>query len=282
MADALTGLTETSATVEAIVSTEVQEVLTANMVVPGSVMDFSSQVGPGMDRLKIPRFGNFTVGSKSENTAVDAQVNAFSTDDLLLDQHKVVQFLIEDISDLQSKIAVTQAYVQQAAKDMAAQMDQKLIDDMEAGVSAAAPDHKIAYDDTVSLKKQDFLNARKLLNIQKVPLADRFCLISPTSEASVLAIAEFVRVDESGGSAALRNGEIGKLFGFSVLMSPQAEDLKSLFYHKSAHAFARQLAPRVQQDLDLANLAMRWSIDHIFGSKTLDSGKRIILVGTAV
>lgn len=281
MADAISGLTEAGTTIEALVSAEVQAVLNANVVVPPLVSDYSAMVGPGMDRVKIPRFGKFTVNTKSENTAVDAQLNAFSTDDLILDQHKVIQVLVEDIADLQSKVNMTQAYVQQMAMDLAVEMDQKLIDDIESGTSAAAPDHKRAYADATSLAKADILLARKLLNEQNVPLDGRSAIISPAEEASVLAISEFVRVDESGGSEALRNGRIGKLFGFDFYVSSQAEDLKSLFIHKSCHAFARQLAPRVKTFEDVPNLAMRYSIDHIYGSKTLDSGKRQVLIGTA-
>lgn len=280
MADALTGLTEVSDTVEEIVSAEVQMVLNANLVVPGTISDYSGMVGPGMDTLKIPRFGKFTVNTKVENTAVDAQTNAFSTDSLLLDQHKVVQFLVEDIAALQAKVAVSQQYVQQAGKDLANEMDLKLINDIESGTSAAAPDHKRAYAGA-SLAKADILTARQLLNEQNVPLEDRSALISPASEAAILAISEFVRVDESGGSEALRNGRIGKLFGFDIFVSSNVEDLKSLFYHKTCHATARQLAPRVKTFDDVPNLAVRYSIDHIYGSKTLDSGKRQVLMGTA-
>lgn len=280
MADVLTGLTETSATAEAIVSAEVQEVLVAQMVVPPTISDYSSMVGPGMDRVKIPRFGSFTVNTKAENTAVDAQSVAFATDSLLLDQHKVVQVLVEDIADLQAKVAITQVYVQQMAKDLAADMDLKLINDIETGTSASAPDHRVAYAGA-TLAKADILGARQLLNTQNVPMADRTLLVSPVSEAALMAISEFTRVDEAGGSAALRNGQIGKLFGFDVIMSSQVEDAKTLAYHKSAHAFARQLAPRVQQFNDIPNLAQRWSVDHIFGSKSLDSGKRQVLLGSA-
>lgn len=280
MADALTGLTEVTATVEQLISAEVQAVLTANVVMPGLVSDYSGMAGPGIDRIKIPRFSNFTVDTKAENVAVSAQVNAFSTDSLLLDQHKVIQFLVEDIAELQSKVAVSQAYVQQAAKDLAAEMDLYLLDTLEAGTSAAAPDHKRAYDGA-SLAKADVLTARQLLNEAKVPLEDRAMVISPASEAAILAISEFVRVDESGGSEALRNGRIGKLFGFDCYVSSQAEDLKSMFFHKSAMAFARQLEPRVMQFNDVANLGTRYSIDHLYGAKVLDSGKRQVLMGTA-
>jgi N4-gp56 family major capsid protein len=280
MADALTGLTEVTPTIEQLISAQVQEVLTANVVMPPLVWDWSAQAGPGIDRIKIPRLSNFTVNTKAENVAVDAQVNAFSTDDLLLNQHKVVQVLVEDIAELQSKVAVTRAYVDQMAKDLAADMDLFVLNELEAGVSTAAPDHKRAYAGA-SLAKADILLARQLLNEAKVPMSDRSCVVSPASEASLLSISEFVRVDESGGSEALRNGRIGKLFGFDVYVSSQAEDLKSMFFHKTAQAFARQMEPRVLQFQDVPNLAVRWSLDQIHGAKTLDSGKRQVLLGTA-
>ena len=281
MADAITGLTEVSATVEEIVSAQVQEVLTASAVVPGTIMDFSSSVGKGMDKLKIPRFGNFTVDTKAENVAVDAQVNAFSTDDLDLDQHKVIQFLIEDIADLQSKVAIQTEYVNQAGKDLAAELDQFLIDGIESGTSTAAPDHTIAYDNATDLQKTDILEARRLLNAQNVPQSDRTLLVNPDSEKSLMGISEFTRVDESGGSAALRNGMIGKLFGFDVIMSSQAEALKTLAYHRTAHAVARQMAIKTERDRDLPNLSDRWSLSHLYGDASLDSGKRQVLLGTA-
>ncbi len=275
MADVLTTKTQVDATVEEIVSMQVQQVLTATMVIPGSIMDMSSQVGKGMDKLKIPRFGNFTVANKVAGTAVDAQINAFSTDDLDLDKHQVVQFLVEKHASVQAKIAVEQAYIEQAARDLAAKMDLDLYTILAAGPSAAAPDHivQFANSPTNTLGKADFLTARKLLSNAKVPMEQRSCLISPLQESEILAISEFVRVDESGGSAALRNGMIGRLFGFDVLVSAQATEVQALFYHKNCQAFARQWAPEIAQEPSLANLGVRWSIDHMWGAKHLYSGR---------
>jgi N4-gp56 family major capsid protein len=280
MADAITQKTQVASTIETIVAAQVQEVLTAQMVVPPTIMDLSSLVGPGMDTVKIPKFGHFTVATKAAGTAVDAQQNAFSSDDMSLDKHQVVQFLVEKIADLQSKIAFTQLYVEQAAKDMAAKMDLDIITAMAAGVSSSSPDHIIDFSNTPTdtISKGDFLQARYLLNVQNVPMSDRFALLAPGREKDVLGISEFVRVDESGGSAALRNGQIGKLFGFDVIVSSQAIEDGTLFYHKSAHCYARQALPQVAQESALAYLAQRWSIDHIWGQKHLDAGKRIVKV----
>lgn len=283
MADVLTTKTQVDATVEEIVSAQVQQVLTATMVIPGSIMDMSSQVGKGMDKLKIPRFGNFTVANKVAGTAVDAQINAFSTDDLDLDKHQVVQFLVEKHASVQAKIAVEQAYIEQAARDLAAKMDLDLYTILASGPSAAAPDHIVQFANTPTntLGKADFLAARKLLSNAKVPMEMRTCLISPLQESEILAISEFVRVDETGGSAALRNGMIGRLFGFDVLVSPQATEVQALFYHKNCQAYARQWAPEIAQESSLANLGVRWSIDHMWGSKHLYSGKLAVKVNAS-
>jgi hypothetical protein len=157
-----------------------------------------------------------------------------------------------------------------------------LINTLEAGVSAAAPDHRIAYANATDLQKVDILESRRLLGVAKVPLDSRFLLIAPGSEKSLLNISEFVRVDESGSEAGLRNGQIGRLFGYTVIMSPQAEDLKTLAYHSTTMAFARQLSPKTEQDRDVPNLSDRWSVSHIYGRKVLDAGKRAVLLGTAV
>lgn len=279
MADALTGKTEVDATIEDIVSLRIQEVLTAEMVAWPLMSDYSAEVGPGMDTLKIPKFGNFTVSSKSENTPVDAQVNAFSTDNLALDKHEAVQFLVEDIADVGSKISIVAAYLDQAGRDLAAKMDSNLLSALDSGVSTSAPDHDVKYNDATNedLEKVDILEARKLLDVARVPKGDRWAIIPPSQEKNLLLISEFVRVDESGGSMALRNGQVGKLFGFDVVVSTQmATATSSLFGHRSAAAVARQMLPKVEQDRDLPNLADRHSISHIYGVKILDAGKRYV------
>lgn len=279
MADAITGKTEVDATIEEIVSTRVQMVLTNSMVAWPLMSDYSEQVGPGMDTLKIPRFGSFTVATKVENTAVDAQVNAFSTDDLALSSYKVIQWLLEDIANLQAKVSVNSAYIDQAGKDLAAEMDLTLLAGLDAGVSTSAPDHDIKYNDATNedLEAIDITEARRLLNVQNVPMEDRWGIIPPDKEKDLLNISDFVKVNESGSIGALRNGQIGRIFGFDIVVSNQMNTANSsLFGHKSAAAVARQLMPKSEIDRDLPNLSDRYSVSHIYGTKVLDSGKRFV------
>lgn len=279
MADSITGDTEVTATVDQIISARVQQVLTASMVAWPNFMDFSPEAGSGIDQVKIPRFGNFTVNSKAENTRVDAQTNAFSADNLDLDQHDVVQFLLEDIAQLQSRVAVQQEYVDQAASDLAAKMDERLLAALDSDISTSAPDHDVKYNDTSNndMEKVDITTASQLLDTQNVPSDNRFAIIPPLKKADVLNIGDFVKVNESGSQQALRNGQMGQIFGFDMLVSTQLNTAgSSLFCHRSAAAVARQLLPKVESDRDLAHLSDRWSISHIYGYKVLDGGKRYV------
>lgn len=279
MADALTGVTEIDAVAEELVSTRVQSVLTDAMVAWPLMSDFSDQAGPGIDKIKIPKFSNFTVNDKSENTAADAQINAFSTDDLSLNQHKVVQFLIEDIASTQAKVSVISAYLDQAARDMAADMDSEILAALDAGVSTSAPDHDVKYNDATNedLEKTDILEASRLLNVQNVPRSNRWAIIPPSQEKNMLLISDFVKVNESGDASALRNGMIGRVFGFDFYVSNQLNTATScLFGHPQAAAVARQTQMKIEQDRDLPNLADRHSLSHLYGVKVLDGGKRYV------
>ena len=65
----------------------------------------------------------------------------------------------------------------------------------------------------------DLTAARKLLNIQKAPVAPRYALWDPEAEAKFLELDTFVEADKSGTTEALRNGSLGRIMGFENFMS---------------------------------------------------------------
>lgn len=66
---------------------------------------------------------------------------------------------------------------------------------------------------------EDLTNARKILNVQKAPIAPRYALWDPEAEAKFLQIDTFVEADKSGTTEALRNGSLGRIMGFENYMS---------------------------------------------------------------
>lgn len=281
MADVLTGVTETQATASDIIASAIQDALFQEAVLFPLCTNYAAP--PGAKQVEIVRSDKPSVQTKEENTQVDAQALTYTTDIMQLDQHKVVQYLLEDRAKIQSSVDLSTDMLMKAAAALAENMDEYVYSQLKL-VSSSAPDHRIAYNNSGSadtMGKADILEARKLLNIQKVPQSDRFLAINPTQEAELLAIDTFVEADKYGATTPLYNGELGRLFGFRVVMTNAVDDKEAVAFHRSAIAFGRQILPRVQSQLALEHLSDRFSVDHLFAAKHLDEGKRAVKLGSA-
>lgn len=281
--DNLTTKTEIDAVSMELISSIVQQELIQGMILAPSLSDYSSLAGPGVDKIKIPRAGSFTAEKKLAATDFTSQALTFSTDDLALDEHYGVFATVEKIASLQANVDLVGQYAARMASALAYQLDAKVYEQMIL-TSASAPDHRIAFAGS-TMAKDDFVNAKKLLKVANVPLNDGklFCAINPTDEASILKLADFIDADKYGelAVAAKLNGVIGKLFGFNILVSNVVQASKAIFYHSSHVAFARQAMPAFDTDKNLKAAGFDLSLDHIYGVKVMDSGKRGVLVGSA-
>lgn len=71
----------------------------------------------------------------------------------------------------------------------------------------------------------DFSNARKVLNSNKVPLTQRRAIWDVNADAAFTQIGNLVKTSENGGTAAaLREAEIGRVFGMDNYMSQAVKD----------------------------------------------------------
>lgn len=278
MADVLFGKTEVDAvSMELVLGAMVQEQLIQQAVLLPTVSMYPAPFG--VDKLKIPKAGGFTVGDKAENTPADAQTITYSTDDLLLDKHKVIQVLVEKYAMIQSEVAMLSDIASRAGKAMALQLDTDIIVGLVA-TSAAAPDHRIAFAGA-SIAQTDILEARRLLKVQNVNVQECYLGINPTEEKAILAIADFVRADAYGSAAGLQSGVLGSLYGTKVIVHNSFTAGNAVMWHPSHVGVGIQEQMSYDTMKDLANLATRHSWDMIYGVKTLDSGKRGVLLGSA-
>ena len=278
------GNTEVAVTIQALVSSIVQDELKQTAVIKPTVRDLSSQVGKGMGSIAFPRAGGFTAETKTENTALSKQVLTFTNDTLALDQHKGILVSVEDIASIQSNVGIVEEVVKRMAKEMVYAIDAHIFSKLILA-SAASPDHRIAYTNFAtdnSLGKADILEARRLLNVQNIDMNDRYLLVNPASEKALLSIDDFVHVDKYGASASgLSNGELGKIYGFKVLMSNIPTNVQSVAYHSSAVVFAMQQEMNFKQQDDLDQIAVKYLMSGIYGAKELRAGIGQVLLGTA-
>lgn len=251
----------------------VQSVLIQEAKLAPTIMDLTSQVQDGDDRVSIPRMGRFSVQDKVEGTCLTPQKRTHTKDTLDLDLHKAIAFCVEKKARKQTVVAGDFiSGVQDALRELALDMDVQIYGQLKL---AAAANQVAAIDNTNFLSARgDIVKLRQALNSMDVPASDRFLLVGSDHEANMLGIDEFVHADKYGARESLLNGEIGRLFGATVIMSNVATGDTPVLYHKSSVAFARQILPEVETDYDV--LCKRWdiAIDHLFGVEVLDGGER--------
>lgn len=282
MADQITGKTQVDAVSKEVIASIVQDELIQQSMLLGTVLDFSNLAEKGSDTVSIPRTGSFTAEEKQEGVALNAQALTLAVDKILLNKHYAVQAVIEKFAKVQANVELFGEYLKRMGSALALKVDQEIIAAILA-TSEASPDHRRAFAGA-SIAKDDFITARMLLRQANVKLDDNvFCAINPEEEAKILALSDFVDADKwaSGSETAKQNGLIGKAYGCKIIVTNVVPAGKAAFYHKSHVAFALQQEPEYDEQKELANLATRISLDHVYGVKTMDLGKRGVLMGSA-
>jgi hypothetical protein len=139
--------------------------------------------------------------------------------------------------------------------------------------------------------------ARKLLNQNHVPTANRTLLVGSDVEEEIITSDRFSRWDSIGDDAtdALREGTIGRIAGFNVVPSTDIEADEAYAYHQTAFVLATR-APKVPQGATmgqvrtvgeaggglgyLSGVSVRWLMDYDY-TNTTDRSLVDAYVGTA-
>ncbi len=282
MAHDPTGYSDISSISRELVSAEIQAVLKEEAQLLPTVMDYTGQVAPGADSIKLPRLEALAAGDKTQGQDTEAQVMTVANDILNLDKHKQILVEIEDKARIQSAVNLEAEVIKEQAREMALQIDRDIFFALKGvshgGESPALDDQLLDYSNasTNVISLDDIVVAREKLRKQKFKFRDDnyFMLISPEKEREMLQISSFIKSNEYGlpGNAPLIQGEIGRVFGFRVLVSTICADDDAVFYHKSHVGFAMQSAAKFERDRNLRNLSDQLAVSSLYGVKTLRGG----------
>lgn len=273
------GLTEVSATSMEVVASIVQDTLKQEAKLLPLISDYSAMAMKGVNIVSVPRRNVFAAADKAENTALSAQELTFAVDQISLAKNKAIYAALERVAALQATPNIEAEILMEMAKELALQVDKDIAAQLLLA-SASSPDHRVAFAGS-DVAQADLLDARYLLNVQNVPMNDRYLGIAPDQEKALLAISDFVRADAYGSAGGLVDGEIGRIYGMRVVMSNVFTAARAIVWHKSAVGFAQQMAPEFKTNEDLKNTAKEYALQHIYGVAVLDSGKRQVLLGSA-
>ncbi|MDJ0404028.1 P22 phage major capsid protein family protein [Rhodococcus erythropolis] len=158
-------------------------------------------------------------------------------------------------------------------------------------------------------KPEVLIEAGRLMDIAKIPTANRYAVTGPTTKAQWLNSDIVKHADKSGSTEALRRGSIGRdLFGFEAFQTQnvgqaavtpavgQPTTEVGVAFHPNAFCFVSaplEIAPgsnasvmtykgvsiRVAYDYDIKFKKTVVSLDTLYGVKTLEKERAVLLKG---
>jgi len=178
-------------------------------------MDYSNQAAEKGDTIDVPIPSALTVGAVSpSNTPPSPSDSAPTKVQIALDNWYEVNFHMtdKDMVEVDRNEHFVPMQMSEAVKAMANKINSTVHEQFTGVFGFAGASGTTPFSSNVS----QATDARKILNQQLCPRTDRRMILDFDAEASALALADFNRVNEVGGTGPKIEGEIGRKFGFDI------------------------------------------------------------------
>jgi len=290
--------TTTSATfIPEIWSDEIIAAYKKNLVLANLVMKMNFKGKKG-DVVHIPAPTRGSASAKAAETAVTLIAATETEVQVSINKHYEYSRLIEDIVEAQALNSLRNFYTSDAGYSLAKQVDTDLIQLGRAfnGATVGTNDYATAAastkafigSDGTTVYNSSTSNAAALTDaairrtIQRLddndtPMDGRFFIIPPSSRNTLMGLARYTEQAFVGDGNAIRNGEIGNLYGIPVFTTSNADtgagtsgtDRICLMGHKDAMVLVEQIAVRSQVQYKQEYLATLFTSDTLYGVKAV-------------
>jgi N4-gp56 family major capsid protein len=277
-----------------IVASYKKNLVLANLVMK---MNFKGKKG---DVVHIPAPGRGSASAKVATDAVTLIVDTASEVQVSINKHYEYSRLIEDIAEVQALNSMRNFYTSDAGYALAKQVDTDLIQlgrssNGGAGTNAYATGAFIGGDGTTayvagSNNESALTDAAIRRTIQRMddndtPMDNRFFIIPPSSRNTLMGLARYTEQAFVGDGNAIRNGEIGNLYGIPVFTSSNCDTTSGsnaarvcLMGHKDSMVLVEQVGIRSQVQYKQEYLATLFTSDTLYGVAAL---RKAATVGAA-
>lgn len=186
---------------------------------PGVVnRNYEGEIANAGDTVNITAVSRPTIGDYTAHTDITVEDVDDDTRQLVIDQSKYFAFEVDDIEKRQALSGVMDEAANEAAYGLRDVADSYLADLMLAGVDSG--NVLTAADiDTSDEAIQALIDLSVTLDESDVPTQGRWVVAPPSFHGLLMKSDLFERVDASGSAQTLRNGIVGRAFGFDVLKS---------------------------------------------------------------
>jgi len=277
-----------------IVASYKKNLVLANLVMK---MNFKGKKG---DVVHIPAPGRGSASAKVATDAVTLIVDTAAEVTVSINKHYEYSRLIEDIAEVQALNSMRNFYTSDAGYALAKQVDTDLIQlgrssNGGAGTNAYATGAFIGGDGTTayvagSNNESALTDAAIRRTIQRMddndtPMDGRFFIIPPSSRNTLMGLARYTEQAFVGDGNAIRNGEIGNLYGIPVFTSSNCDTTSGsnaarvcLMGHKDSMVLVEQVGIRSQVQYKQEYLATLFTSDTLYGVAAL---RKAATVGAA-
>ena len=268
-----------------IIAAYKKNLVMANLVMK---MNFKGKKGDTV-HIPAPTRGNATL--KAASTAVTLIADTESEVVVSINRHFEYSRFIEDITEAQALASLRQFYTSDAGYALARAVDSDLIQlgrssNGGAGTNAYATGAFVGSDGTTayvagSNNETALTDAAIRRTIQRLddndtPMDQRFFIIPPSSRNTLMGLARYTEQAFVGDGNAIRNGEIGNLYGIPVFTTSNADTTSGsaaarvcLMGHRDSMVLVEQIGIRSQTQYKQDYLSTLFTSDTLYGVAAL-------------
>lgn len=184
--------------------------------------DYEGEISAYGDTVHIGSIADVSIVDYAKDTDLTIETLTDADRTMLIDQAKAFAFEIDDIDLRQARSggALMSEAARRAAFGLRDKADQHVAGRMIVGATNAIG----VVDATTATNVYDKLvvPSKVKLDQANVPTEGRWLVIDPATHGQLLLDSRFIKVNESGGSAGLRNGIVGSAGGFTIMLSNNA------------------------------------------------------------
>ena len=261
-----------------------------NLVMANLVMKMNFKGKKG-DVVHIPAPTRGSASLKVAETAVTLIASTETEVTVSINRHFEYSRFIEDVTEVQALASMRQFYTADAGYALSRAVDSDLINlgrssNGGAGTNAYATGAFVGGDGTTayvagSNNESALTDAAIRRTIQRLDdndtaMDNRFFVIPPSSRNTLMGLARYTEQAFVGNGNAIRNGEIGNLYGIPVFTTSNADTTSGtnaarvcLMGHRDSMVLVEQMGVRSQVQYKQEHLSTLFTSDTLYGVASL-------------
>ena len=236
-----------------------------------TVTNVSQFAVPGSKSISFPKLSSFTVESRAFGASASTdQVLADTLDQINMDQNKIVKWIVDAKSDVQTTIGNFTESAKRAASAHSRDLDSFIVSILE---SDSRTDWGAA---TGNITRDIILDMQNAAFDAEAEEDELVLVVSNDQHKALLKISEFTSQEIYGDNVAVRAGRIGTLYGMPVIRRSGLAAQTYYMYAKSGLAVGIQAGPDMDSEkaVDYGAGAMKHVMDILYGGDSLQRGEK--------